>query len=495
MSSAPFSLDQVNPATALRALDRADSESSLREFIKLSWPILEPGRDFVMGWHIDAVCDHLEAVTNGEITRLLINVPPGCMKSLSTEVFWPAWEWGPKGMPSTRYVSASYSNDLTVRDNRRCRNLIKSDWYQSLWGKEFNLVGDQNAKMRFDTNYAGFKIATSVGGLGTGERGDRFIIDDPHNIKDGESDAKRMAALLWFTETVPTRMNDPEKSAIVIIMQRVHDQDISGLILEKDFGYDHLMIPMEFEPDRKCFTCIGFEDPRTEDGELMWPERMTEEVLERDKKVMGEYAVASQFQQRPAPRGGGMFKKEWFEVINADQLPIGREVVRGWDLAASDVHTASYTAGVKISRCRDGFFYVEDAVRAQESEHKVERLILNTASQDGYQTRISGPQDPGQAGKAQAKYYIRQLAGFNVRFTPETGDKITRATPLAAQAEAGNVKLIRGLWNEDYLDELSTFPFGKFDDQMDASSRAFNELIPNRPLLVPVGPQELKIHG
>ena len=493
MPSDDLLLSQVNPARMLTELDRADSAASLRQFIQLSWSILEPGRDFVLGWHIDAVCEHLQAVTEGEITRLLINVPPGCMKSLSTEVFWPAWEWGPKNMPSTRYVSASYSNDLTVRDNRRCRNLIKSDWYQSIWGKQFNLVGDQNAKMRFDTNYAGFKIATSVGGLGTGERGDRFIIDDPHNIKDGESDAKRLAALLWFTETVPTRMNDPEKSAIVIIMQRVHDQDISGYILEKELGYEHLMIPMEYEPDRKCFTCIGFEDPRTKEDELMWPERMTKKVLDRDKKVMGAYAVASQFQQRPAPRGGGMFKKEWFEVI--DEVPAQRDIVRGWDLAASDIHTAAWTAGVKMSRCKDGFFYIEDVVRIQDTEHKVEQLILNTAAQDGWEVRISGPQDPGQAGKAQAKYYVRQLAGFDVRFTTETGDKMTRAKPMAAQAEAGNVKMVRGLWNDDYLDELCTFPFSKFQDQVDGSSRAFNELIPVRPLLVPVGPQELKIHG
>lgn len=493
MSSDRFLLDQVNPARTLRELDRVDSEASLRQFIQLSWPILEPGREFIMGWHIDAICEHLEAVSNGEIIRLLINVPPGCMKSLTTEVFWPAWEWGPRGRPDLRYVSASYSNDLTVRDNRRCRNLIKSQWYQDIWGDRFSLTGDQNAKMKFETNHTGFKIATSVGGLGTGERGDRFIIDDPHNIKDGESDAKRMAALLWFTETVPTRMNDPEKSAIVVIMQRVHEQDISGYILEEELGYEHLMIPMEFEPERKCFTSIGFEDPRSEDGELMWPERMTKAVLERDKKVLGEYAVASQFQQRPSPRGGGMFKEHWFEIVDAP--PAVRESVRGWDLAATETAGAAYTAGVKISKCKDGYFYIEDAKRVRASDHEVERLILHTAAEDGFFTKISGPQDPGQAGKVQAKYYVRQLAGYDVRFTPETGDKITRAGPLASQAEAGNVKIVRGLWNREFLDELTTFPFGKFKDQVDAASRAFAELIPNRKQPVPTAPKELSVNG
>lgn len=487
-------LDEISPARMLEELDRVDAEHSLRAFVKLSWKILEPGRDYVSSWHIDAVCDHLEAVSNGQLTRLLINIPPGCMKSLATEVFWPAWEWGPRKRPDLRYVSASYSNDLTVRDNRRCRNILQSEWYQRLWGKRFKIVGDQNAKMRFDTDYAGFKIATSVGGLGTGERGDRFIIDDPHNIKDGESDAKRLAALLWFTETVPTRMSDPEKSSIIVIMQRVHAADISGYILEKELGYEHLMLPMEFEPERKCYTSIGFEDPRKYDGELLWPERMTPAVVERDKGVLGPYAVASQFQQRPSPRGGGMFHKDWFEIVDA--LPAGlRTTVRGWDLAGTDSLKAAYTAGVKMSRAKDGFFYIEDVVRIQASAGKVERLMKNVASRDGQQVRISGPQDPGQAGKAQASYLTRQLAGYNVKFTVETGDKETRALPMASQAEAGNIRILRGLWNEDYLDELCTFPFSKFKDQVDASSRAFAELIPKRKLLLTAAPQELQING
>ena len=211
-------LVRTDPDQLELELDRIDSEESLRLFVERAWPVLEPKREFIPGWHIDAICDHLEAVHRGEITRLLINVPPGCMKSLTTDVFFPAWEWGPQNRPDLRYVASSYSQDLTIRDNRRTRSLIQSDWYRSLWGDRFKLVSDQNAKTRFDTNHMGFKIATSVGGLSTGERGDRFIIDDPHNIKDGESLAKRKEVNQWFMETVPTRMNDPEKSAIITIM-------------------------------------------------------------------------------------------------------------------------------------------------------------------------------------------------------------------------------------------------------------------------------------
>lgn len=493
-NSGHFLIGQDDPSKLLEELDRLDSEQSLRRYLELAWPILEPGRDFVPGWHVDAICDHLEAVTSGQITRLLINVPPGCMKSLTTEVFWPTWEWGPKNKPSTRYVSASYSEALTVRDNRRARTLIQSPWYQKLWGDRYALVSDQNAKMRFDTDKMGFKIATSVAGLGTGERGDRFIIDDPHNVKEGESELVRNSALLWFTEVVPTRVNDPTNSAIVVIMQRVHQDDISGYIVAKELGYDHLMLPMEYEPDRHCKTVIGFSDPRTEENELLWPERMTRQVIERDKKVMGSYACAGQFQQRPSPRGGGMFQKDWFEVVDCVPSGRGKKVARGWDLAATEGDNAAWTAGVRMSII-DGIIYIEHCHRLRGTPDKVEKAIENIASQDGHYTRISIPQDPGQAGKSQKKYLATKLIGYDVRFSPETGDKELRAQGLAAQAEAGNVKIVRGEWNGAFFDELCTFPASKFKDQVDAASRAFHTLIGKKSTLIPVAPSTIELRA
>ena len=489
-------IEQLEPADAQRVLDdldRVDSSESLLKFIKLGWHVLEPKRKFVPGWHIKAICEHLEAISDGEIIRLLINIPPGTMKSLSTNVFWPAWEWGPRNYPEIRYVSSSYSEALTIRDNRRCRNLIRSNWYQRLWGKRFQLVGDQNAKVRYDNDHYGFKIATSVGGLGTGERGDRFIIDDPHNVIEGESDAKRGAVLLWFNESVTTRVNDPETSAIVVIMQRVHDKDVSGDIISRELGYTHLCLPMEYEPESRCKTYF-FRDPRKKEGDLLWPERMPIQVVERDKRVMGTYAVAAQFQQRPAPRGGGMFHRDWFEIVEA--APAFGTVVRGWDLAASETITAAYTSGVKMRRTPEGYFYIEDVIRFRGSPGKVDQALRNTASQDGYMVRQDIPQDPGQAGKSQIKYFVRLLAGYNVRSSVESGSKETRAEPLSAQAEAGNVKLIRGLWNDEFLDELCLFPFSDFKDQVDASSRAFAALIPKKnDNQIPQSPEVVTSHA
>jgi predicted phage terminase large subunit-like protein len=542
VNASNLDISSLNQQQILRQLDKLDAEDSLLDFIAGGWHVLEPGREFVPNWHIEAICDHLTAVTKGEIVRLLINVPPGCMKSLTTDVFWPAWEWGPQDMPSTRYVSSSYSQDLTIRDNRRTRTLISSDWYQSLWGDRFRLIGEQNAKTRFDTDQTGFKIATSVGGLGTGERGDRVIIDDPHNVKEGESELKRLATLLWFTEVMPTRVNDPEKSAMIMIMQRVHNQDLSGYIIAEELGYEHLMLPMELEPERKCYSTVkpsyidnpekvkvnynryrqswqeseidesefpqeiqGLPvvsedryavDPREDENELLWPDRMTRTVVERDKKVMGSYATAGQFQQRPSPRGGGLFQRDWFMLVD-EPPPRVIQRVRGWDLAASEEvrgKPPAWTVGVRMSRDHQGIFYVEHMIRFRKSPGDVEDSILGTAGDDGRNVKVSIPQDPGQSGKSQVRAFASLLAGYDVRFSPESGSKEARAIPFAAQAEAGNVRVVRGPWNGAFFDEICEFPASKFKDITDATSRAFSDLIPKKRVKgVPAAPVTVEL--
>ncbi|MDF2097304.1 phage terminase large subunit [Aquibaculum arenosum] len=467
----------ADPARGLRALERLDCEESLLGFIRHAWALLEPGRRFVPGWHLEVLCDHLEAVTCGEITRLLINVPPGAMKSLTVAVLWPAWEWGPAGRPELRTIAASYAERLSLRDNMKCRRLVASDWYRGHWGKSVQLVGDQNAKGKFENDRTGFRLATSVGGLGTGERGDRFVIDDPHNVQQAESVAVREATLRWFSETVPTRLNDRD-SAIVVVMQRVHERDVSGLILSKDLGYEHLMLPMRHEPERRCVTRLGPADRRRQAGELLWPERFPAPAVTALESALGSYAAAGQLQQRPAPRDGGLFRCHWFEVVEA--LPAGCRCLRGWDLAASRARVGSdpdWTVGLKLARSPEGVFYIVDVVRLRGSGLEVERAIRTCAQQDGAATAISLPRDPGQAGKVQADYLLRQLAGFAVSATAESGDKTTRAAPVAAQAEAGNIRLLRGVWNEAFLEEVALFPNGAHDDQVDALSRAFAGLV------------------
>ena len=317
-SLSPSDLDWLNRATEHWKFlaDKEACEESLTAFIKAAWHIVEPGQPYVHGWHIDAICEHLEAVTNGEITRLLINVPPGMMKSLTVSVFWPCWEL--IRAPHLRYVCASHSQTLAIRDNLKARRLVSSEWYQSRWGKIVRLTSDQNAKTKWETAATGCREAVAAGGI-TGIRGDRVIIDDANSVESAGSDLMRKGVQDWFLEAVPLRLNNPASSAIIVIEQRLHEDDISGTIINKSLGYDHLCLPMEFECWRKPLkTAIGFQDPRTEECELLFPERFPEEVVERDKRVMGPYAVSGQFQQSPSPRGGGIIRRDWWQIWDAE---------------------------------------------------------------------------------------------------------------------------------------------------------------------------------
>jgi len=453
--------------------------TSLYGFIQKAWPVLEPSTPFVGGWAIEALCKHLEAVTTGQVPRLLITIPPGMLKSLAVSVFWPAWEWGPAGLAHLRYLSTSYSEANVQRDTLKMRRLVSSDWYQTHWGSLVTLSGDQNTKTRFENTRSGVRDGRSFASL-TGARADRVIVDDPHSVDGAESDAARTGVTRTFREAISDRLNSPAHSAIVVIMQRLHERDLAGVILDNALGYEHLNLPMLFEADRPCRTGIGFVDPRTIDGELLFPERFSQDAVDKLKTAKGSYAFATQYQQRPAPRDGGLFKPEWFTVVDA--APAGGRKVRAWDLAAT-VYTGAndpdWTVGMLVSRHTDAF-YIEHIVRRRGSPMEIERLLTSTAQADGRMVTIHLPQDPGQAGKAQAHAFTRTLAGFNVKTERMTGDKATRAGPAAVQAEAGYIKLVRGPWNDAFLEEVATFPSGRHDDQIDCLSDAINHLTANR---------------
>lgn len=320
---------------------RRDAEKSLMGFIRLLWPVVEPKRKLAEGWLLDGICEHLEAVANGQITRLIMNVPPGSMKSLTTNVFFPAWLWGPKNRPDYRFVGAAYTSSLTMRDNTKFKRIIESAEFRLHWGDRFGPLNQVYGTEKVENDRTGFKLATSVGGVGTGERGDFVILDDPNNVLDAESEATRDATNIWFREVIPTRLNDAEKSAIIIIQQRTHEEDVTGVALDLGLGYEQFVVPMELD-DRHCVTSIGWEDPRTEPGELAWPERFSRRVVERDKIPLGPYGVAAQFQQMPSPKGGGIVMNDWWQPWeNEDkdgrvQYPICELVVAGLDTALTE---------------------------------------------------------------------------------------------------------------------------------------------------------------
>lgn len=233
------------------------------------------------------------------------------MKSLLVNVFWPSWEWIKN--PSIRYICTAHSQNLAIRDSIKMRRLVTSDWYQQRWGDKVRLTSDQAAKTKFENTATGFREAVAFESM-TGVRGDRVTIDDPHSVDSALSDVQRQSTVNTFLEAVPTRLTNPATSAIIVIMQRLNVDDLSGVILEKNLGYHHIMLPMEFDPARKCVTSLGYEDPREEENELLFEARFPREVVDRDKEVMGPWAVAGQFQQTPTPRGGGIIKREWWQL-------------------------------------------------------------------------------------------------------------------------------------------------------------------------------------
>lgn len=461
----------LTPADVI-ALEREACKRSLATFVREAWDVLEPGTPYVHGWHVEAICEHLEAVTRGEINRLLINIPPGTMKSTLTSVFWPAWEWGPAGMPHIRMIGASHEGSLATRDARKMRLLVTSDWYQERW--PVALSRDQSEKINFENAARGFRQACPVRSM-TGKRGHRVVWDDPHSAEGANSPAEREEAVRIFKETLPTRLVEPKTSAIVIVMQRLHEQDVSGEILANDYGYTHLCLPMRYEvPETPAKpNAIGFIDPRTEEGELLFPARFPLDVVDRDENIMGAYAVAGQHQQRPAPRTGGFFEWEKLEIVQAH--PRITDWVRYWDKAGTQ-DGGKRTAGVRMGRGVDGLFYITDCVTGQWNATNREATIKQTAQLDGQSVKVWVEQEPGSGGKESAESTITNLAGYAAYAERPTGDKELRAEPYAVQVAAGNVKMLAGAWNQLFIDEHKTFPRGKFKDQIDAASGAFNKL-------------------
>lgn len=309
--------------------EREACESSLSQFLACAWPYIDSS-EYQTCWAIDAMADHLEAVVAGDIRRLLINCPPRCSKTTLVSIAFPAWVWAQMDVsylagPQVQFLCASYGHTLSLDSSNKCRRLIGSSWYQDLWGGRFQLRGDQNTKFHWENDKGGARIATSVGGSLIGLGGAINIADDLNNTESPESDAERETVKNFWQEFHSLRLNDPRQSAVIAIQQRLHEYDVSGLILSSDEGWTHLCVPMRYEANRTYTTVVlpqydsdePWNDPRTEEGELMWPERFGQPEVKRLENVLGPYMAAGRLQQRPAPKGGGILQREWWQPWDA----------------------------------------------------------------------------------------------------------------------------------------------------------------------------------
>jgi predicted phage terminase large subunit-like protein len=341
----------IDAKAQLLDLDRADCEESLYEFMKAAWRYMDPS-PWTDGWHIDAIAEHLQSVVDGHIKKLIINVPPRHGKSLITSVAFPAWAWcqpvnGPISGPGVPFLYASYSDKLSLRDSVKCRRLIESKWYQERWGNRFKLTFDQNTKSRFSNDQGGERLITSIGAGVTGEGGNCIIIDDPNAANEISSEATTLQTLEWWDTVMPTRLNNIETGAYIIIQQRLGEADLTGHILEKNVGeWTHLCLPARYESNRSFITTIGWKDPRTVEGELLWPERFSDNQLSILEKTMGPYVAAGQLQQRPEPAGGGIIRREWWKLWERDVFPPMDFVIGCVDTAYTTKTMNDYSAMV-----------------------------------------------------------------------------------------------------------------------------------------------------
>lgn len=487
----------------VRALRRQFKErGGFIKFVKYFWPVLEPKAELVDGKPLEAICLHLEAVTYGEITRLLINVPPGFMKSLLVNVFWPAWEWG-IGHSSMRYVTFSYAASLTLRDNGRFRDLIQSERYREIFGKEFTprKVGEE----KVSNNKTGWKLASSIGGVGTGERGDRILLDDPHNVKESESDVVRQETVRWFRESLSSRFNNP-KTAFIIIMQRVHEADVSGTVI-KDFPeYVHLRIQMEFDPKMTSKTKIGWQDWRKEEGELAWPERFDEKINQQLKTALGSYAYAGQYQQTPEVRGGGIIKRIYWRPWTAPRYPVFEYLLASLDTAYTEKHDNDPSAMTVWGVFRDDHKNTKVMlVYAWEGWAQLHELVnsVNWMCNPKWKPKPPQVDEPtldlmkrlprfpvhkliieAKASGISCGQELHRLFGNMGSYSIEIldpkklggGDKIARAHSVEATFESGMVYAPNAKFAEKVIDQAAKFPKAEHDDLVDTTTQGLRYL-------------------
>lgn len=473
--------EEIRKAEADLESEASTTGARLATFVKAAWHVLEPVAPLKWGWALDAMCEHLEAVSSGEITRLLENVPPGMMKSLLL-VFWTAWEWGPKNRPNLTYLRASHAKEIASRDLVKIGRLVSSEWYQRRW-PHVQLIRQSDDKL--ETSALGGVEATSAAAM-TGKRADRVTIDDPISVEDADSTLVLERVERRIRETLPTRLNDPITSAIVIIMQRVNERDPSGIILAEDFGYVHLCLPMEFESDRRCETVIGFRDPRQFDGELLFEDRFPREVVERDKTQMTAYAIAGQFQQRPVPRGGAIFKESW--LIGYDALP-----QLNWRMIYGDTaQKAGEENDFSVLQCwgagQDGLAYLIDQTRgkweAPELRNRARQFYAKHAALTNSATgQLRGMKIEDKVSGTGLIQDLRRGDAANPPIPvvgiprPPEKNKITRAYDVELHFESGLVRVpTNAPWYPAWKAEMLSFPKAAHDDQVDPTLDAVSDI-------------------
>jgi predicted phage terminase large subunit-like protein len=514
---------------ALAAM-KDEAEDDLLVFVRMFWRVVEPVTPLVEGWVLSAMADMLMAVTDGHITRAIVNVPPGSMKSMLLNVFWPAWEWGPQNMPHLRYLSASYSSAIPERDNARLLRVISDPVYLRCWGDRFGIV--RAGLTLLENDKTGWKRVISTSSGTTGHRADRILCDDLNDPNDVESESVRAGTIHWVREVMPDRLNNMQTSAIVNVQQRTHEQDATGVLAEHGDGYAWMSIPMEFDPLRLCRVVLRTDedgsvlqewvDPRGVDeqgqelaglyedergnlkvrmgspmaqaeGVLAWPERFPPETVASLKKIKGPYAWAGQYNQAPTVRGGAIIWRDWWQTWSARHFPSVGTVIVSLDTAIKESEGADYTAltvwgaweGVDgapqvmlLDAWRDRLSLAETVARTAETcfRWKADYLLIEDKAR-GHDASV----------EIQRQYADRTWETILIKVNSNSGDKEARlraVSPLFSgdvrrDPVTGVDTWVGGMvwapateWAEEVINEVTAFPRGSHDDYVDTVSQA-----------------------
>lgn len=434
---------------------------TLAGFIGRSLELLHPGTHFTPNWHIDLIAEYLNACADGQINRLIINLPPRSLKSHAVSVAWPAWLLGKN--PGQKIIVASYSSALALKHSMDCRALMQSEWYKDLF-REVAISREQNEKRKFMTTERGFRLATSTGGTLTGEGGRFLIADDPSNGSQMSSRRMRERAVEWFRHTFMTRQDDPANGAYIIVMQRLHPEDLTGALLSSESGklWEHLVIPA-VETERRVYQCGRVSYERAQ-GELLNPDRMGLEDMERLKLDLGSHVFAAQYQQAPVSIRGRLILPAWLGRFT--EAPQGT-VVQSWDTAVKATEANDYSVCLSWVVAADGY-YLTHIWREAVEYPRLKSQLLEMAEQQQPDTIIIEDTATGQALIQELRTRTR-LPVIGMR---PKGDKLTRLMRVHGLFEAGKVKLPESApWLADYLNELTAFPEGKHDDMVDATTQ------------------------
>jgi predicted phage terminase large subunit-like protein len=532
--------EDIDLEGTLLSIDKADCEESLCDFVQGGWKYIDPN-PYVHGWHIEAIAEHLQAVADGDIRRLVINVPPRTSKSSIVSVAFPAWTWTQPIKSHTsgagvQFLFASYAQSLSIRDSTKCRRLVDSPWYKSRWGDRVQLTSDQATKIRFDNISGGYRLATSVGGALTGEGGSIIVVDDPHNAVEMDSDLVRQNTLDWWDNSLSTRLNDPKKGAYIVIMQRLHEDDLTGHIMSKNSrNWTHLCLPMKYEWSRHSYTKIGWDDPRglDEDGNalvivdessgdriavsseaqkildeeregvLLCPERFGSEEIFNLESSLGPYQSAGQLQQRPEPKGGGIFKRDWWQLWEPEKFPAFDYVIASIDTAYTTREENDPSAmtvwGVfshRINRTNrvvfhDKFYDINEDLLSQETSQRVMLMhawqgryelheLIEKVAETCRKMKVDRLLIESKASGISVAQEIRRMyvgTDFAVQLIdPKSQDKVARAYSVQHLFSEKMIYAPDRSWADMVITQCGQFPKGKHDDIVDTVTQALRYL-------------------